>query len=29
MVEAENRLLEAEILALQRQKGLSLAPWGQ
>ncbi|XP_055474490.1 coiled-coil domain-containing protein 17 [Psammomys obesus] len=28
MVEAENRLLEAEILALQKQKGLSLASWG-
>ncbi|XP_060235770.1 coiled-coil domain-containing protein 17 [Meriones unguiculatus] len=28
MVEAENRLLEAEILALKKQKGLSPAPWG-
>lgn len=27
-VEAENRLLEAEILALQKQKVLSLSPWG-
>lgn len=29
MVEAENRFLEAEILALQRQKIPSLSPWGQ
>lgn len=29
MVEAENRILEAEILALQKQKVLSLSPWGQ
>ncbi|XP_006238769.1 coiled-coil domain-containing protein 17 isoform X15 [Rattus norvegicus] len=28
MVEAENRILEAEILALQKQKVLSLSPWG-
>lgn len=27
VVEAENRLLEAEIQALQ--KGLSIAPWGK
>lgn len=27
-VEAENMLLEAEILALQKQKVLSLSPWG-
>lgn len=27
-MEAENRLLEAEILALQKQKVLSLSPWG-
>lgn len=29
MVEAENRILEAEILALQKQKVLGLSPWGQ
>lgn len=28
MVEAENRILEAEILALQKQKVLSVSPWG-
>ncbi|XP_029417152.1 coiled-coil domain-containing protein 17 [Nannospalax galili] len=28
VVEAENRRLEAEILALQRQKGLGRGPWG-
>uniref|UniRef100_A0A8C6RWR3 Coiled-coil domain containing 17 n=1 Tax=Nannospalax galili TaxID=1026970 RepID=A0A8C6RWR3_NANGA len=29
VVEAENRRLEAEILALQRQKGLGRGPWGE
>lgn len=29
VVEAENRRLEAEILALQMQSGAGQAPWGQ
>lgn len=28
-VEAENRRLEAEILALQMQRGAGRVPWGQ
>lgn len=27
-MQAENRLLEAEVLALEKQKVLSLSPWG-